>query len=104
MEGVVDGGLFGEREVCVEQLGSVTMAMTEGRVVEGVYLRHPRARHVERSPADRDGMGTSRLEERAESIRQSGGLTAGERLPGEGVGDAQPRNSYVAHGDPSPDP
>ncbi|CAL8388077.1 unnamed protein product [Boreogadus saida] len=49
-------------------------------------------------------MGTSRLEERAGSIRQSGGLTAGERPPGEGVGDAQPRNSYVAHGDPSPDP
>ncbi|CAL8282330.1 unnamed protein product [Boreogadus saida] len=31
---------------CVHMLG--------GRVVEGVYLRHPRARHVERSPADRD--------------------------------------------------
>ncbi|CAL8283714.1 unnamed protein product [Boreogadus saida] len=45
-------------------------------------------------------MGTSRLE----GIKQSRGLMAGERPPGEGVGDAEPRNSYVAHGDPSPDP
>ena len=39
--------------LAVEECGNPPPS--RGRVVEGVYRRHPRARHGERSPADRDG-------------------------------------------------